>query len=531
MWFIFILKYNLNFSILLQKTLNSFLLKITRSEFKISMKIRPLFLSFIIAFFTIVIVQQMHGQSNLFVGSQNRIVVFARFNGDPDIDTPRTNYESMFNGETNSLKSYFKAISNDKLTINSLLYPQNTATGNSYELKFCYFCYDTSWKGSYPNCKGSEITSLYDINIGFIIKDLAAKLNASGELPDASVLDSDNDGIIDNFVIVFRGAARGIGKGIYTPQIGEVSSVFTNTNGIIQVAGKTIKKYTITYERNSLETHCRFLLSSLGFPVQYRNTNTQPRSVGAWDPMDGPQLSYPLVYNRMKYTKSNWISAIPQISAPGTYSLSSANNGTNNAYKILSSNPKQYWVLEYRNKSVTWDTNLPESGLIIYRVNENYTGSVNSNSEVYLYRKDGSSTVFGDILNAPFSDLNGRTAFNSTTNPNSFFTDGTVSNDIDISDIKFDNGLVSFKVNTVIMDVKTANYNEWSLFVEPSSRTMLLRGEGIKDLTVYSVSGSLVVKSTVQGVSSVQLPNLKPGIYLATLKGKLGEKVIKFILN
>jgi M6 family metalloprotease-like protein len=531
MWFIFILKYNLNFSILLQKTLNSFLLKITRSEFKISMKIRPLFLSFIIAFFTIVIVQQMHGQSNLFVGSQNRIVVFARFNGDPDIDTPRTNYESMFNGETNSLKSYFKAISNDKLTINSLLYPQNTATGNSYELKFCYFCYDTSWKGSYPNCKGSEITSLYDINIGFIIKDLAAKLNASGELPDASVLDSDNDGIIDNFVIVFRGAARGIGKGIYTPQIGEVSSIFTNTNGIIQVAGKTIKKYTITYERNSLETHCRFLLSSLGFPVQYRNTNTQPRSVGAWDPMDGPQLSYPLVYNRMKYTKSNWISAIPQISAPGTYSLSSANNGTNNAYKILSSNPKQYWVLEYRNKSVTWDTNLPESGLIIYRVNENYTGSVNSNSEVYLYRKDGSSTVFGDILNAPFSDLNGRTAFNSTTNPISFFTDGTVSNDIDVSDIKFDNGLVSFKVNTVIMDVKTANYNEWSLFVEPSSRTMLLRGEGIKDLTVYSVSGSLVVKSTVQGVSSVQLPNLKPGIYLATLKGELGEKVIKFILN
>ena len=495
------------------------------------MKIRPLFLSFIIAFFIIVIVQQMHGQSNLFVGTQNRIVVFARFNGDPDIDSPRTNYESMFNGETNSLKSYFKAISNDKLTINSLLYPVNTAAGNSYELKYCYFCYDASWKGSYPNCKGSEITSLFDINIGFIIKDLAAKLNASGELPEASALDSDNDGVIDNFVIVFRGAARGMGKGIYTPQIGEVSSAFTNTNGIIQLAGKTIKKYTITYERNSLETHCRFLLSNLGFPVQYRNMNALPRSVGAWDPMDGPQLSYPLVYNRMKYTNSNWISAIPQINTPGTYSLSSANNVTNNAYKILSSDPKQYWVLEYRNKSVIWDTNLPESGLIIYRVNENFTGSVNSNSEVYLYRKDGTSSVVGDIINAPFSDLNGRTAFNSTSNPNSFFTNGTVSNDIDISDIKFDNGLVSFKVNTVILDVKTPDSNEWSLFVEPSSRALQLRGEGIDDLTVHSVSGSLLLKSTVHGVSSVLLPNLKQGIYLATLKGKFGEKVIKFILN
>jgi len=81
------------------------------------------------------------------------------------------------------------------------------------------------------------------------------------------------------------------------------------------------------------------------------------------------------------------------------------------------------------------------------------------------------------------------------------------------------------------MDVKTTNADDWSLFVEPSSRSLQLRGEGIEDLTVYSVSGSLFVKSTVKGVSSVLLPNLKPGIYLATLKGMLGKKVIKFILN
>ena len=495
------------------------------------MKRQLLFFSFLTTFSLITFVPQMSAQTNLFVGTQNRIVVFARFNGDPDMDALHSDYENMFNGETGSLKAYFKAISNDKLTVNSLLFPQNITTGNSFELKYCYYCYDTTWKGSYPNCKGSDITSLFDVNIGFILKDLTAKMEASGELTDASTLDSDNDGFVDNFVIVFRGAARGMGKGIYSPQIGTVSSTFTNTNGVIQLDGKTIKNYTITFEHNSIDTHCRFLLNYLGFPVQYRNLNTLPRSVGAWDPMDGPQLSYPLVYNRMKYSNANWITNIPQINAPGIYSLSTANNATNNAYKILSSNPQQYWVLEYRNKSVTWDTNLPESGLIIYRVDENYKGSITTNSEVYLYRRDGTSTVSGNINNAPFSNINGRTVFNSTSNPRTFLTDGTVSNDIDISDIKFDNELVSFKVNTVFLDVKTIKSDDWNIFVAPDSRTLQLIGDGVESLSVYNISGCLMGKYDVKGSSSVQLPNLNTGIYLATLKGKSGEKTVKIILN
>jgi len=488
-------------------------------------------LFFLVVAFLITLFPSIYAQQNLFVGTQNRLVVFARFNGDPDIDTPRSKFESMFNGETNSLKSYFKDISNNKLTINSLLFPKDTTTNNSFELKYCYYCYDTSWKGSYPNCKGSDITSLFDVNIGFIIQELASKMEISGEVPDASLLDSDNDGFVDNFVIVFRGAGRGAGKGIYTPQIGTVSTTFTNTNGLIQLNGKTIDKYTITFERNSMETHSRFLLSYLGFPVQYRFMSSLPRSVGPWDPMDGPLLTIPLVYNRMKYTNGNWISDIPQIKEPGIYFLSSANNATNNAYKLMSSDPKQYWILEYRDKSVKWDTDLPESGLLIYRVNENYTGSVTSNSEVYIYRKDGTSTVFGDIANAPFSNINGRTIFTSTSNPNSFYTDGTISNNIDISDITFNNGQISFKVNSVYADVNTVKSDEWNVYVKPATRLLQFWGKEVEEISIYNVSGCMIGKYKVKDVSSIQLPDLSSGIYFALLNGRSGKKTVKFILS
>lgn len=470
-----------------------------------------------------------YAQTNLYTGNQNRIVVFARFNGDPEIDTPRNHFEAMFNGNDHSLISYFKAISNDKLTVNSLLYPVNSS---SFELKYCYYCYDTSWKGSYPNCKGNDITSLYDINIGFIIRELATKLESSGNLPDAADMDIDNDGYVDNFVIVFRGAGRGPGKGVHTPQIGTVSTTFTNANGDILLNGKIIRNYTITYERNSLETHCRFLLSYMGFPNQYRNLKTLPRATGQWDPMDGPLLSYPLVYNRVKYTNGNWIDNIPQITETGIYSLNSANNPTNNAYKLLSSTGNEFWVLEYRDKNVSWDSPIPESGLIIYRVNPVYNGSIGANAEIYLYRKDGSPAVSGDIADAPFSNLNSRMVFNSGSNPFAFMSDGSTSYDINISDIAFDGNKISFSVNKVYVGTNNLLTEAWKVYPSVSSATVLnVEGDGVEKLSIYNTSGQLLAVYDVRTEKTIQLSQSLNGIIIAKLSGMKNEKVFKIVLH
>lgn len=485
----------------------------------------------IISIFTLAgISMHLLAQTDPYAGSQNRVVVFVRFDGDPELDTPRSNFENMFNGEENSLKAYFKAISNDKLTLSSLLYPANNGVNSSFELKYCYYCYESDWKGNYPNCKGNDITTLFDINIGFILKELAGKLEMTEDIPDASALDSDNDGNIDNFVIVFRGAARGNGKGIYSPQVGTVSETFTKAHGSIQLKGKTINKYTITFERNSLETHSRFQLKYMGFPAQYRSSGTYLRSVGAWDPLDGPELSYPLVYNRMKYTNNSWITAIPEITETGEYTLSSADNADDNAYKLFSSDGRQYWILEYRDNTVAWERNLPGKGLIIYRVDTRYTGSVSNHPEVYVYRQDGTSAVAGDLTKATFSDTNGRTAFNATTNPCSFLTDGSVFDELDISDISFKGDKMSFRINKVSTAIQMLEADEWKVYVDTDSRSLSCEGTGIESVSLFDLSGKLISTFNVEDNTGMDLSGMSSGVYIARLKGKNVEKRCKFVL-
>ena len=471
-------------------------------------------------------------QTNLYVGTQNRIVVFARFNDDPELDLPRSNFENMFNGEDHSLKAYFKAISNGQLTVNSHLYPVNTEINSSFELKYCYYCYDNYWKGNYPNCKGSDITSASDINIAFIVKELADKLENAGNLPEASMLDNDNDGCVDNFVIVLRGAGRGAGKGIYTPHVGTISEVFTRAQGPILLKGKMIKNYTVTFERNSLETHCRFLLSYMGFPDLYCAQGATPRYVGTWDPMDGPRLSYPLVYNRMKYTDNSWISDIPEITQTGEYTLSPASHATNNAYKICSADPQQYWILEYRDNSIPWENNLPEKGLLIYRVNTKYSGVAGKNTEIYVYRKDGTLSISGNVAEAVFSDINGRTAFSPGTNPYPFFADGSIFKDLDISDINLRADKVSFRVNNVYTGIRNADAGGWNIYVSKDApRTLCLGGEGIEEISIYDLSGCQInTFKTIHG-TEFDLSGLSSGIYIARLKNCTKEQMHKFILK
>ena len=171
-----------------------------------------------------------------------------------------------------------------------------TSSEHSYELKYCFYCYDSDWSKSFPECKGKDISAgLADVSIGFIIRELAEKITSQ---VDGNLYDRDADGYIDDFVMVFRGGSRGTDKGVHSPQNGELSERFINANGDIELGGKKIKKYTILYERSSLATHCRFLLNELGFPYLYRSRSEYPRPVGMWDVMDGPELTLPLVIFR-----------------------------------------------------------------------------------------------------------------------------------------------------------------------------------------------------------------------------------------
>lgn len=464
-------------------------------------------------------------------GTLSRTVVFARFLDDPEFDTPRSDYEQMFNGAEGSLKSYFNTISCGNLEVESYLFPANTGTNTSIELDYCYYCYDSSWRGTYPNCKSSTITGKNDINIAFIIKELAGKIEHSGALPSDDDLDSDGDGFVDNFVVVLRGAGRGTGKGIYTPHVGTVSSTYTNAHGDIRLGGRAIRNYTITYERNSLDTHARFQLNSLGFPNLYPAMGTSPRFTGMWDPMDGPWLSMPLTYIRMKYSGGEWIKDIPVVSEPGEYTLDASVTG--NAFRMPSADPSQFWIVEYRDKLNEWESNIPESGLLIYRVNTALSGVSGKNSEIYVCRKDGTLTEHGNVSEAAFSDANGRVSFGPSCNPCPFLADGSKSDTPDISDIIIAGGKAKFRVNSVAAGIDAAVAGDvWRVCVNPSAPDVLqVCGNNIESVAVYDMAGACAISRAAADCSAIDISSLARGVYLVRLSGNGNTLVRKIVVR
>ena len=139
------------------------------------------------------------------------------------------------------------------------------------------------------------------------------------------------------------------------------------------------------------------------------------------------------VYTKWRYCK--WIDEIPEIKAHGTYTLHPVESDTkdNIAYKIHPVGRDEYFVLEYRRKA-GFDSNLPNEGLLAYRINPAYTGgNVNYNGttrldEQYIFRPGGTTTADGTISQATLSAESGRTGIGGAATLQPFYSDGTKAN-------------------------------------------------------------------------------------------------------
>jgi len=151
----------------------------------------------------------------------------------------------------------------------------------------------------------------------------------------------------------------------------------------------------------------------------------------------------------MKYKYGGWIPSIPVITNNGTYSLNTLTSSTGQCYRINSpSSSTEYFVVEYRRKTGTFENSLPGSGLLVYRINTT-VGDGNAEGppdEVYIYRPGGTTTANGTISSAHFSSAVGRTAINSSTNPTPFLTSGAAGG-LDLSAIGAAGTTISFTNN------------------------------------------------------------------------------------
>jgi M6 family metalloprotease-like protein len=412
----------------------------------------------------------------------NNIVIYVRFSDQTEFEPKQATYSSYFNSaETgaNSMCNYFREVSYQKLNIVSSFYPLNNGTDiKSYQDAHIrnYYCPFTA-----QNDSGYSVT-----DGGMMKKEREYKLITNAikfirnQVPSSIDLDTDKDGKVDNICFIFRGNPF-IPDSACPTILWPHSYKMYDTNVSLKL--KWVYNYNIQLEDyldyKQTGVLCHEMFHSLGAGDLYRYNGTP---VGPWDIMaenTNPPQSMCAEY-KARYGK--WIdsNSIPEIKTSGHYSLNSISSAENNCYKINFSNPYEYYMLKFRMKSGTFESSLPGSGLIIYRIDKSACcRNLNGPPDwIYIFRPGDSNSVNGNIDEANFDASAGRSTFQNTAYPACHLNTDSKDN------ISIENILVSG--NTVSFDVRFYN-------VEYSNTDQL--PSVTKAINQIKTSGSVVVKN------------------------------------
>ena len=425
-------------------------------------------------------------------GHINNLVFFVRFQDEDDFGYYDDFYDelvlrhndSSLNENTNSVSNYYKQISYGKFSVTTTFYPASTNSKiysykDEYPRSF-YEAYSTSNPNGYTDANRTEREhALLRRVVEYFADSVPASLN----------LDFNNDGNVDNVCFIVSGGSSNWNTLLWPHRW----SLFTNPP--VYIHGKRVYDFNLIPVHNAtLGTLTHEFMHTLGAPDLYRYDNSST-PVWRWDLMANTDDYLPQGMGAyMKHKYGNWIETIPEITSPGTYTLYPT-NGTSpdkTAY-ILRPEPgsSQYLLLEYRKTTSTiFEGSLPNSGLLIYRINENFEGNSRTDNidvfdEIYIFRQNGTTTSNGYIANAAFASDYGKTSFNLFTNPYPFYSNGNYMSSIMITNITELGDSIQFTVGEII-DTLEVSSNEVVLdcasnssvtFTVSSNEAWLITGE------------------------------------------------------
>lgn len=389
-------------------------------------------------------------------GTLNNIVIFIRFSDETVCTTDGfSTINTMFNDSTTgatSMYDYFKKTSYNKLHVVTHYFP--TPSGNTV------LSYQDTFPRSYYQPYSSTNTNGYSTsterrNREFgLLQRAVTWVNANSPVPTSLNLDMDSDGCIDNVCFVVSGTYTGWSDLLWPHKWSLYDRyVYINSKRVytfnLQLAGSGEHYFSVS-------TFCHEMTHTLGSPDLYHYNNyIDVSAAGSWDLMhsDGtpPQQSNSLL--KLKYL--NWLDSIPLLTDSGTYTMTSLVSGPNNAYKIASANSHQWYILEYRNAADTFDSSIPNRGMLIWRYNDlNSADNVdfdNSSTphEMWLFRPNSTDDITNGTISAAGFGTNGRTSFCSTSNPHPYLCNGTPDTSFSITNITIssDHNSVSFTFN------------------------------------------------------------------------------------
>lgn len=341
-----------------------------------------------------------------------------------------------------SFKKYISEISRGKLNVNNI----------------------------FPQLDGDTITpftlsaSHDNSNDNSIIQEIIGAFNSGKIKMPSDRLDNKYSGVVDNLTVIIQGRCPS-GSDFMWPHK-SVTDVSTKINNKYQFGNYNfIDSYSVTGTVAACQgviTH--EFLHSVGLPDLYRRSGTDGTPVGVWDIMASNSffMQYPLSYQRYKL---GWI-PMQQITKSGTYTLDPVSDPDSDTilYEIKTPmSASESFMLEYRKKITTnfsnlgFETKIPSSGLLIYRVNKSVVNQTNAWGEDYLYvyrpGETSASASAGDLFKSALDPNDNRTSFGVAdldaplTDGTMFYSNGTNSG-IVISDVKYndDSSQITFHV-------------------------------------------------------------------------------------
>ena len=389
-------------------------------------------------------------------GKINNIVIFISFADDSVFSqttypTEMQKFNDSSSASAVSVYNYYRTVSYGQFYLESHFFPiQNGTNIISYHDTYArsYFkVYDQS------NTNGYTTESERRTREHALLRRAVNAVKSS--IPSTLNLDYNNDGYVDNVAFIVNGQTEGWSNLLW-PHRWSLSTYDVRING------KRVYDYNFLIESdNTVGVITHELFHTLGAPDLY-NYDGDLNPVGIWDLMASTNRGKPQGLGAyMKYKYGGWIAEPTTLTTPGTYTLYPANGSATNklAYKIPILNTNEYLLLEYRRAiSSSFDSPLPGSGIIIYRINpsergnSDYDGSSSFN-EVYVFRPGGTKTVNGSVSTAYFNASVNRTSFNENTSPYPFLKDGTPVQNIYISNITAAGDSIQFTYSSTIISV------------------------------------------------------------------------------
>ena len=376
-------------------------------------------------------------------GTMNNIVIFIRFANDVSFSsTSFTPIYNKFNDSTagaSSMYNYFKKTSYNKLTVRTHFYP--APSGDvvlSYQdthSRSYYQPYSATNPYGYVSDSDSRMREFA------LLENAVNWVNSNCPVDTSLNLDVDNDGLIDNVCFVVSGTYTGWSDLLWPHKWSLYDRyVYINNKRVytfnFQLAGSGEHYFGVS-------TLCHEMTHTLGCPdIYHYNNYTNVSPGGSWDLMNSNQTPPQQTNSLFKYLYLNWFDSIPELTVAGTYTMQSLASGANHAYRIASANRQQWYILEYRNPSDTFDSSIPGRGMLIWRYNESRDADnadfdfFDTPHELWLFRPNSAvDTINGTVAGAVFG-VYGRTEFDSTSNPHPYLSGGVVDLSFSLSDIQ-----------------------------------------------------------------------------------------------